>query len=124
MRSIPLSLKNKLRLYAQQATNPKINASLPKAEVRQNRNYTPWGQTLVWLMDFERALEKLSPMQRTVLLLHHGCGYSQGETAMIVGMCMRTMQRTVAQSEARLLDVLNDQEAGRHITRCRNRRVQ
>lgn len=120
-----MNLRQKLRRYAEQAPNPQLNLSLPKTELRQaHRNYTPYGAAMVWLLDFERALNQLKPTGRTLLLLVHGCGYRHVEAAMLMGMSLRTVQRKLRESEDQLTDVLEEQETGTRFQRCKQRWVQ
>jgi RNA polymerase sigma-70 factor (ECF subfamily) len=63
---------------------------------------TDAGSVGVDRLEFEAAMERLSPEERTVLMLVAGLGYSYDETALIIGEARGTVASRVSRARSRL----------------------
>lgn len=110
-----------LRQYAQ--FNPQ-RASVLGIDKQGHHTRMVSGEALEWCLDFEKALNQLPEMHRTLLLLVHGAGFAHAEAARLTGVRPRTLAFRLADAETRLRDSLEAQQAaqegGNHHRRpCR-----
>lgn len=97
-----------LRQYAQ--FNPQ-RASILGLDKQGHHTRLASGEALDWCIDFEKALNHLPEMHRTLLLLVYGAGFAHAEAARLTGVRPRTLAFRLADAEMRLRDSLEAQQA-------------
>jgi RNA polymerase sigma-70 factor (ECF subfamily) len=63
------------------------------------------------VMDLIAGLRRLSPKQRTALVLHHGAGFPVREVAAIIGSTAAAVRVHLSRGRRRLQDLLEDDHA-------------
>jgi RNA polymerase sigma-70 factor (ECF subfamily) len=88
--------------------------AIARGELKRRRGNTELIEIAVEMppsaVDVLRALTRLSPKQRAAMVLHHYAGYSNRETAALIGSTPAAVGVHLERARARLRDLLEDRD--------------
>lgn len=88
--------------------------AIARGELKRRRRSTELTEIAVEMppsmVDIVRALAHLSPKQRAAVVLHHYAGYSNRETAALIGSTPAAVGVHLERARARLRDLLEDRD--------------